>query len=454
VSAPNPRPADQAPAELQHDPSSPQPGGPKPSSTQKTPDPLLIRGQYRLSRRLGAGSQGHTFLAIDEMRDVQVAIKRFDLRASTDWKRFELFERECSVLRSLSHAAIPRYVEHFEHDGACYLVMERVLGESLQERRARGERMAEAEIWRLLFSVGEVLQWLHGQQPPVIHRDIKPGNLVRRPDGSIALVDFGAVRDVLRIDGGSTIAGTFGYMAPEQMQGRALPQTDVYGLGATVLAVMSGREPEQFPHKGLRIDLSPLLASDSLKTVLTMMLEPDPDVRPRSVHEALGTHIPEINRQQNDGESKPRSADADSGPSAVRADEPSLHAFARTLPTALAFVLSLLLWGAGLAVLLLSRVLLPLLVHATAAAGSSGARAGVRRVLSVAQSAERTLFASSSAVVRSSLNSAAQRRQRALQTRTEARLRARELRAMARGEVKSAKRQARERLRASRRNSR
>src|SRR6185295_14519102 len=138
------------------------------------------------------------------------------------------------------------------------------------------------EILRFLRDASGVLDYLHGRAPPVIHRDIKPNNVIRRPDGSFAIVDFGAVRDRLRPEGGSTVVGTFGYMAPEQFQGRALPATDVYALGATAIAMLTGEEPEALPHKGLAIDVNAALgrrASPAMVRVLSSMLAPDPDQR-------------------------------------------------------------------------------------------------------------------------------------------------------------------------------
>jgi hypothetical protein len=445
-SAPAPDLGDASDSAQQLEPSAPQP--------LLDSDPTaaeLIRGQFRLVRRLGGGSQGSTYLAIDRSRNAQVAIKRFDLRTSTDWKQVELFERECRVLRSLRHEAIPRYLEHFEHDGAYYLVMDRVVGESLQERRARGQRMSEPEIWRLLFELGAVLDWLHGGQPAVIHRDIKPSNLIRRPDGSLAIVDFGAVRDVLRVQGGSTVAGTFGYMAPEQMQGRALPQTDVYGLGATAVALMSGLEPEQFPHKGLRIDLTPLVASDSLKAVLALMLEPDPDLRPRSVRDALGSHMPDAAaKQQYGAPDAPKGATAQQNrPAGVEGS--ALDALARSVPAVVSLALALLLWVAGLALFVLSRAVLPLLALLVRSVAGDGAGNRLRALLSGAQSVERKLFASSGHLAHCSLSAAGQRREKSLQLRSEARMRARERRARLRDEAKCARRKMRERNRAARR---
>src|SRR5262249_48199659 len=108
----------------------------------------------------------------------------------------------------------------------------------------------------------------------------------RRPDGSFALVDFGAVRDRLKPEGGSTVVGTFGYMAPEQLQGRALPATDVYSVGATALRLLTGREPETLPHRGLGIDVALALGAGAdplLREALSRMLDPDPDRRASSL---------------------------------------------------------------------------------------------------------------------------------------------------------------------------
>src|SRR6185295_6373321 len=131
--------------------------------------------------------------------------------------------------------------------------------ETLAELRRRQGSLDREALWRLLGDAGEVLDYLHGRVPPVIHRDIKPSNVIRRPDGSFALVDFGSVRDSLKPEGGSTVVGTFGYMAPEQFQGRALPASDVYGVGATLIALVSGLEPEDLPHRGLAVDVEAAL---------------------------------------------------------------------------------------------------------------------------------------------------------------------------------------------------
>ncbi len=242
---------------------------------------VLKDGRFVVLGALGEGAQGRTFDGFDRLQGRPVAIKRFDVRGAATWKDVELAEREARVLASLSHPRLPRYVDHFEEDGALYLVMEKIEGASLAALRARGETLSENDVLRLLNDASEVLDYLHRRVPPVIHRDLKPGNVIRRPDGSFAFVDFGAVRDKLRPEGGSTVVGTFGYMAPEQFQGRALPASDVYAVGATALSMLTGRQPEDLPHKGLAIDVRAALRGRSgrLAGVLEAMLAPDPDAR-------------------------------------------------------------------------------------------------------------------------------------------------------------------------------
>ncbi|WP_437990791.1 serine/threonine protein kinase [Sorangium sp. So ce145] len=246
------------------------------------PSQALRDGRYAITRALGEGAQGHTLEAVDKRLGKLVAIKRFQIRGASSWKSVELAEREARVLASLSHPSLPGYLDHFEEDGALFLVMEKIEGESLGAIRRRRAVLGRDDVLRFLRDASGVLDYLHGRAPPVIHRDIKPNNVIRRPDGSFAIVDFGAVRDRMRPEGGSTVVGTFGYMAPEQFQGRALPASDVYAVGATALCLLTGEEPENLPHRGLAIDVPAALgdrADPRLVRALSAMLEPDPDRR-------------------------------------------------------------------------------------------------------------------------------------------------------------------------------
>ena len=263
----------------------------------------LRDGRYAVCGVLGEGSQAATLEAVDKQRGEPVAIKRFLVRGARSWKDVELAEREARVLSGVQHRLLPKAVEHFEEDGALYLVMEKVEGQALSSLGA----LSQQEVIHFLHDASEVLEYLHGRAPPIIHRDVKPGNVIRRPPrpelgeehASYVLVDFGSVRDSLKPAGGSTVVGTFGYMAPEQFQGRALPASDVYAVGATALRLLTGLEPEKLPHKGLAIDVRAALGSScspQLVAAIEAMVEPDPDRRaPR-----VGPLLSALPRQRRD----------------------------------------------------------------------------------------------------------------------------------------------------------
>src|SRR6185312_13277863 len=144
----------------------------------------LKDGRYVLIGSLGEGSQGHTFDAVDKREGRAVAIKRFDVRGAKTWKDADLAERETRVLQTLADPHLPRYLDHFEESGALYLVMEKIDGESLAVLQRRGGTLPEAEVVRLLHDASGALDYLHQRPVPVIHRDLKPGNVIRRHDGS------------------------------------------------------------------------------------------------------------------------------------------------------------------------------------------------------------------------------------------------------------------------------
>ncbi len=219
----------------------------------------------------------------------RLALKELHLSRVDDWKVMDLFEREARVLAALRHPSVPAYVDHFKIDdpaGPSFcLVQQLAPGASLADLVASGWRADEAEAKRIAVAILDVLDHLHARVPPVYHRDIKPQNVIREENGKIWLVDFGAVRDVYRSTavGGSTVAGTFGYMAPEQLHGVARPESDLYGLAATLVHALSGRAPTEMSQTKLRVDFRPhVRASRGFAAWLQKMLEPAPEDRFRS----------------------------------------------------------------------------------------------------------------------------------------------------------------------------
>ena len=256
-----------------------------------------VAGRYELVRELGHGSFGRTFLAHDRPEERTVALKVLDRRGAADWKAYELFEREASVLRSLRHHGVPEVHDRFRDvwDGApaAFLVMEYVEGVSLGQMIAEQRQLSPGELVHLFLELLGILDYLHGRVPPVLHRDIKPSNIVVRPDGTPALIDFGSVRRVFLDpeEAGSTVVGTYGYMPYEQYMGHASPASDLYALGATMLHLLTGRPPRDFMSSEGRIEVpNPLPGDQRLRPILATMLRPSPAERfatAREVREAL-----------------------------------------------------------------------------------------------------------------------------------------------------------------------
>ncbi|MBA2662528.1 MAG: serine/threonine protein kinase [Bradymonadaceae bacterium] len=256
-----------------------------------------LKGVYSVEQVLGEGALGRTYLASDNSRGgAKVAIKELLPSRMKRWKDYELFHRECSMLRSLNHPGIPSYFEDFivESDdpsvpARLFLVQRFVDGRSLQDRLDDGEVFSEERVRDVAVQALEILCYLHGLNPKVIHRDIKPSNLMLTPGGKVILIDFGAVREAVTADGlGSTIVGTFGYMPPEQYAGQSVAATDLFALGATCVQLLTGREPGEL-FEGLHTFRIPddLPVTLGFERILLGMTEPEVSRRFQSAQEVL-----------------------------------------------------------------------------------------------------------------------------------------------------------------------
>lgn len=269
----------------------------------------IIAQRYRIVNILGQGGMGTTYEAQDLQTQGRVAIKVLSLSRAGDWKAIELFEREARVLSNLNHPCLPKYLDYFQVETAnnhsFYLVQELVEGRSLYSLVQSGWHATENEIRQLASQILDILNYLHGLTPPIIHRDLKPQNIIRGKDGGIFLVDFGAVKTTYQttFSGGSTVVGTYGYMAPEQFRGQGYPATDLYGLGATLLYLITHKSPSEFPSSQLKINFrSQTTISSKLGDWLEKLLEPAVEDRFVSAKEALtvllgqGVLVPKRNR--------------------------------------------------------------------------------------------------------------------------------------------------------------
>lgn len=253
----------------------------------------LLLDRYEILRPLGRGAFALTLLAKDRRLGRPVALKVLRPGRDLDLKAYELFEREATVLRELRHPSIPAihttFRAEWEGNQAAFLVMEYIEGQSLAELIESRRHLELADVLHLMVELLGVLDYLHTRVPPVLHRDIKPANLIVRPDGSPALVDFGAVRNVFRApdEDGSTIVGTHGYMPYEQYMGQASPASDLFALGATFLHLLTGRAPPEFMGSAGRLEVpAGLPFGEPLRSVLVRLLAPAPADRFQSARDA------------------------------------------------------------------------------------------------------------------------------------------------------------------------
>jgi serine/threonine protein kinase len=252
----------------------------------------VISDRYQIIMPLGQGGSATTYAANDLWQNQRVAIKVLSLRNISEWKILELFEREAKTLKNLNHPRIPKYLDYFtidtEEDRRFYLVQELAEGESLDKAVHYGWRVSEEEVKAITRQMLDILNYLHRLNPPVIHRDIKPQNIIRNSDNRIYLVDFGAVQALYNQTFAKTFVGTLGYMPPEQFRGETCFASDLYALGATLLFLLTHRNPAELPQKRLKIDFRDHIStSERFKDWLEKMLEPAVEDRFQSAQDAL-----------------------------------------------------------------------------------------------------------------------------------------------------------------------
>jgi len=253
--------------------------------------------RYEVQQQLGKRAGRRTLLARDIITQELVVIKLLSFGNDFEWDDLKLFEREAETLKALSHPAIPRYLDYFEIDSSNLkgfaLVQTYIEAKSLEEHLKAGRTFSEADIKQLAKALLEILIYLHERQPPVIHRDIKPSNILLtnrsgNSVGEVYLVDFGSVQTLAAKEGGTiTVVGTYGYMPPEQFGGRAVPASDLYSLGATLIYLVTGKHPADLPQKDLRIQFEQAAnVSRAFSNWLKQLSEPSLDRRVASAHEA------------------------------------------------------------------------------------------------------------------------------------------------------------------------
>ncbi len=265
------------------------------------PADSLIIERYRIIERVGGGAMAQVYRVEDMQTGAIHALKALRIPAAEDGIAQNDFiktaNREALFLKKLSHPALPRYEDLFSDAHYVYLLMEFIEGDNLKIYLEQDE-MRTLDIRMIVHwgvQICDTLTYLHHREPPIVFRDLKPSNLIRRPDDRICLVDFGIARYASKKNATDTIVlGSPGYAPPEQYgQGQTGPRSDIYALGATLHHLITGRDPSIAPFKWPAVrSLNPLIPRP-LDNLIMKCVALDTEKRPESA-EKVGTALRDI----------------------------------------------------------------------------------------------------------------------------------------------------------------
>lgn len=248
----------------------------------------ILYDRFQILHLLGAGGMSRVYLAYDMRMGKTCAVKE-DARGKSNISKV-VMSREIELLKTLNHPAIPRIYDIVDNDDALIIVMEYVEGSSMDWVLSERTFLPEEKVLEFARQLGEVLDYLHDRPAPIIYRDMKPGNLILQPDGTLKLIDFGSARIYDKNASSDMVClGTRGYAAPEQYggMGQTDPRTDIYGLGITLHQMVTGTNPTQPPYEILPIrQINPNL-SRKLEAIIEKCTQIDPSRRYQSAKELL-----------------------------------------------------------------------------------------------------------------------------------------------------------------------
>jgi serine/threonine protein kinase len=258
----------------------------------------VLQGRYQLQKQLGNNAGRQTWLAVDLATQARerVIVKLLPFSPQLHWDDLKLFEREAQVLKHLNHPCIPKYRDYFSTEPSNSgelpwfgLVQDYIPGDCLQQLLNKGKRFTEAGVKEIAIQLLEILIYLHQLSPAVLHRDIKPSNIIWGKNRQVYLVDFGAVQEKAKAEGATfTVVGTGGYAPPEQLWGRAVPASDLYALGATLIHLLTGTAPVDLPQRQMRLQFRDQVSlTPSFAHWIETLTNPDPELRFSNARAAL-----------------------------------------------------------------------------------------------------------------------------------------------------------------------
>lgn len=252
----------------------------------------VVEGKYEILKLIGQGGMSKVYLAMDKRLNKQWAVKEIVKKAKD--KNNEIIIQsaiaEANMIKRLDHPSLPRIVDIIEYEDFIYVIMDYIEGEPLSKILEEYGAQPQDLVIDWAKQICEVLDYLHTCSPPIIYRDMKPANVMLRPDGNLKLIDFGIAREYKEQNLADTVSlGTKGYAAPEQFGGKGQtdPRTDVYCLGVTLYHLVTGQNPCEPPYEMYPIRHWNPQLSGGLERIIQKCTQLNPDDRYQSCAELL-----------------------------------------------------------------------------------------------------------------------------------------------------------------------
>ena len=251
----------------------------------------LVDGKYKILNKVGQGGMSVVYLAMNEKANKQWAVKEVRKDGIKD---FEIVKQglvaETDILKKLNHPNLPSIVDVIDTDDSFIIIMDYIQGNSLNKALDEFGAQPQDHVIAWAKQLCDVLGYLHSRTPAIIYRDMKPANVMLKPDGNVTLIDFGTAREFKEKNlADTTCLGTVGYAAPEQFggMGQTDARTDIYCLGATLYHLVTGMNPCEPPYeiKPIR-EINPSLSS-GLERLILKCTQRDPNDRYQSAAELM-----------------------------------------------------------------------------------------------------------------------------------------------------------------------
>ncbi len=261
-----------------------------------TKEGTVLDGKYEILKEIGRGGMSVVYLARDNRLNKQWAVKEMKNDGSKSTETLlKGLEREANILKNVDHPVLPRIVDIINSRGTIYVVMDFIEGTNLGDVLKQEGAQSQEDVIDWGIQLASALDYLHSMNPPIIYRDMKPANVMLRPEGGVKLIDFGTAKEyTIENNADTTALGTRGYAAPEQFgdaQGRGIyktdARTDIYNLGATLYHMVTGMNPCEPPYEIKPIRQWNSALSTGLEQIILKCTQPNPNDRYQSCSELL-----------------------------------------------------------------------------------------------------------------------------------------------------------------------